>query len=324
MINLTDGYNRSFSYLRLSITDLCNFNCKYCLPDSQKFAKKDSLSLVEINNLIASFSYLGISKVRLTGGEPTIRKDFLDIGAVISSFSNIKSLVFTTNGYKLHKIAQSVKDVGFTGVNISLDSLDKEKFFVITNKNYFNNVVNGIFSAIDVGLTVKVNVVLSNFFSFFDFENFYSLVKYKKLVIRFIDQMETLSIKRDNSSVFNSFCLISFLKRCGWVQSYNSDVFSGPAVMFEHPDFLGKLGFISPYSNSFCKSCNRLRVSSSGDLFLCLFGGTGYSLKDFLDSEYKRYDLINFIVDKVKLKSKSHFLHDKKFGVLNTFSSIGG
>lgn len=321
---LKDNHNRLFSYLRLSITDMCNFNCGYCLPNFKRFSKKSYLSLTEIRNLISAFSELGIIKVRLTGGEPTIRKDFLDIGSMISSFTSIKSLVFTTNGYRLYKIAENVKDVGFNAVNISLDSLDKKKFFVITNKNYFDNVVKGIFLSLDIGLNVKINVVLSSFFSFLDFENFYSLVKYKKLNIRFIDQMETLDIKRSKSAYLSSVYLISFLKNNGWIKVIERSDTSGPAVVFKHPNFLGTIGFINPYSDSFCSECNRLRISSCGDLFLCLFGGTSYSIRHFLDSSDKKNSLIQFLLNTIKLKVKSHYLHDKNFGILKTFSSIGG
>ncbi|HIH2763737.1 MAG TPA: GTP 3',8-cyclase MoaA [Candidatus Azoamicus sp.] len=324
MVNLIDNYNRVFHYLRLSITDLCNFNCKYCIPDFNKVGSKSYLSLSEIYNLISAFSSLGISKVRLTGGEPTVRKDFLDIGRIIASFSSIDSLVFTTNGYKLKKIAKDLRSVGFTGVNISLDSLNKNKFFVITNKNYFDNVISGIFACLDNNINVKINIVLSNFFSFFDFENFYSLLRYKNLTIRFIDQMETVNLKRKDDFYFSSFYLISFLNRNGWNKVDLNDKTSGPAVIYSNPNFLGKIGFISPYSNTFCKDCNRLRVSSSGDLFLCLFGGESYPLRSFLSSSEKKNDLIMFLLEKIKIKKKSHFLHDKDFGILKNFSNIGG
>lgn len=323
MLKLKDNYDRIFSYLRLSITDACNFNCNYCLPNIRSLKKSNALSIDEIKNLISAFSYLGLTKVRLTGGEPTLRKDFTDIGKIISSFSGITSLVFTTNGYKLYSLAKDLKASGFTGVNISLDSLCRSKFFIITNRMYFDKVVCGIFEALNYGLNVKLNVVLSNFFSFFDFENFYSILRYKNLTIRFIDQMETNSIKKDVNFI-SSFYLISFLKRNGWFLSSNIDKTSGPAVIFEHENFLGKIGFINPYSNSFCKSCNRLRVSSNGELFLCLFGGVSYSLKNFLFSDRNKYELVDFIIDKIKLKHESHFLHNNNYGVINSFSSIGG
>lgn len=324
MTILKDNYNRIFSYLRLSITDMCNFNCKYCLPNIKKFDKKEHLSLNEINNLVSAFVDLGIIKIRLTGGEPTIRKDFFEIGSLISSFKSIKSLVFTTNGYKLDKIAYDIYKTGFTGVNVSLDSLDKKKFYFITNKNYFDNVLKGIFLLLDYGLEVKINIVLSDFFTFSDFENFYSLLKYKKLQIRFIDQMETIDIKKEVRESLNSIYISSFLEHNGWNEISKYSFLSGPSSIFIHNDFLGSIGVINPYSNSFCKECNRLRISSSGELFLCLFGGTSFSLRNFLDSSNKKNDLIKFLLDKIKLKAKSHFLHDRNFGSLKTFSSIGG
>lgn len=322
MFKLIDNYNRVFSYLRLSVIDSCNFNCVYCLPEKNRL-KDNILSLNEISNLVSVFVYLGVNKIRLTGGEPTLRKDFLDIGSNISSYKSIRSLVFTTNGYRLNKIAKQLKSSGFSGVNISLDSLDFNKFSIITNRNYYNKVIDGIFESLSYGLNVKLNVVLSNFFTFFDFENFYSLLKYKNLTVRFIDQMETGSIKK-SYTYLSSFYISSFLERNGWIKSFPCDASSGPAVLFENVNFLGKIGFINPYSKSFCVSCNRLRVSSNGDLFLCLFGGIAYPLKCFLDNENKKYDLLYYILDKIKFKHSSHFLHDDKFGLLKSFSSIGG
>ena len=321
---LKDNYNRYFSYLRLSITDLCNFRCKYCLPDNIKFKHKSYLSVEEIYNLIAVLSELGIKKVRITGGEPTVRKDFISIGKVISSFSSIESLVFTTNGYRLSSIAKSAYNAGFNGVNISLDTLDDVKFSMITNRDYFSKVFEGIFCALDAGLNVKINVVLSDFFSFEDFEDFYSLLKYKNLTIRFIDQMETNSIKRSDHEALRSNYLVKFLKRNNWTVADKKMDFAGPAVVFVNKYFLGKIGVINPYSRLFCSSCNRLRVSAVGDLFLCLFGGRSYPIRLFLDSIDKKSDFKSFLYSKVKLKSYSHSLNDKDFGLMNSFSSIGG
>ena len=284
---LKDNYNRYFSYLRLSITDLCNFRCKYCLPSDLNLKSKAYLSVDEIYNLILVFSELGVKKVRLTGGEPTVRKDFILIGKKISSISAIKSLVFTTNGYRLFDIAQDVYNAGFDSVNISLDTLDKSKFFVITGRDYFLKAFKGIFFALNVGLNVKLNVVLSNLFSLEDFENFYFLLKYKNLTIRFIDQMETNLIGKSKVNLTSSF-LLEFLLKNGWFYEDKEFLYSGPAVVIKHEFFLGKIGFINPYSSDFCEDCNRLRVSSIGDLFLCLFGGKAYSIRYFLDTLYKK------------------------------------
>ena len=319
---LKDNYNRQFSYLRLSITDLCNFNCKYCLPNNIKLKSKSYLSINEMYNLIFTLSNLGIKKVRITGGEPTIRKDFILIGKMISSFNCIKSLVFTTNGYNLSDIVESVFNAGFNGVNISLDTLNYLKFSVITNRDYFNRVFEGIFRALDIGLDVKINIVLSEFFSFSDFEDFYSLLKYKRLTIRFIDQMETGIIKKYSTYVKSSY-LITFLKRNNWILLDKKNI-DGPAKIFVNKLFLGKIGIINPYSNSFCLSCNRLRITALGELFLCLFGGESYSTRLFLNSLHNKIFFQNFLFNKIKNKSRSHLLNNKNFGLINSFSSIGG
>lgn len=318
---LTDKHNRNFSYLRLSITDLCNFNCKYCFPENLKIKKY--LSIKEIYNLISCLSELGIEKIRITGGEPTVRKDFVTIGKVISNFK-IKSLVFTTNAYRLNDIAEKAKNAGFDGVNISLDTLNESKFFVITGKNYFAKVYNGIIKAINIGLKVKINVVLSNFFSFKDFRNFYTLLKYKNLTIRFIDQMDIKNNFDIKKRIIKSEYLIKFLKDDGWNLEINKTSIDGPSKTFKNINFMGKIGIINPYSKDFCITCNRLRVSSTGEMFLCLFGQNSYSIRNYLDSSKKILKLKELIIEKTKLKSHSHSLIDKKYGKINSFSSIGG
>lgn len=323
MYMLKDNYNRYFSYLRLSITDSCNFQCKYCMPENFKFNKDENLSINEIHNLVAAFSELGVNKIRLTGGEPTLRKDFINIAKTISKFNSIKSLVFTTNGYKLLELKDDIKKSGFTGINISLDTLNKEKFAVITNRDYFDKVFEGILHVLKLNLDIKINIVLSDLFSFSDFENFYSLTKYKNINIRFINQMETNFVKRKKKSI-NLNYLLTFLKNNKWLLNNDKNISSGPALNFKNKNFIGTIGIINPYSNSFCLSCNRLRISSKGDLFLCLFGGKSYSIKNFLNSKNKKFELQKFLIEKVKIKSYSHFLEYKNFGELNTFSSIGG
>ncbi len=320
---LKDNYGRCFCYLRLSVTDLCNFNCKYCLPDDVKFKSKKFLSTKEIFNLISAFSELGISKVRITGGEPTLRKDLLDIGRAISSFSGIKSLVITTNGYKLVDMVKKLYKAGFNGVNISLDTLNCKKFYMITDRDYFKQVYKGVFLALETGFSVKINVVLSNFFSFKDFESFYALLKYKKITVRFIDQMETRVIKKQNNYIKSSF-LLNYLNRNGWKFFSKRGFMDGPALLFKNKYFLGDIGIINPYSKNFCLGCNRLRISSFGDLFLCLFGSEKYSLRSFLDSYKKKNILKDFLFNTIRFKFKSHFLNRKNFGIMNTFSSIGG
>ncbi|HIH2763099.1 MAG TPA: radical SAM protein [Candidatus Azoamicus sp.] len=322
MLQLNDLYHRYFSYIRLSITDLCNFNCKYCLPYKNTQTKKNNqLSTYEIYNLIQVLSDLGINKIRITGGEPTIRKDFLNICKIISSFNNIKSLVLTTNGYNLTNIITDIYKTGVNGINISLDTLNDLKFYNITNKLYFNKVYKGILNSLDFDLDIKLNIVLSDFFSLSDFESFYSLIKYKKISIRFISQMETNVIKKNIDSLKMEY-IINFLKTNNWKVEKKFN-FDGPAIIFKNNLYSGNIGIINPYSKTFCTDCNRLRISSNGYFFLCLFGNKGYDIKKFLSSSKKK-ELKKFFIEKIKFKLGSHFLKDNNFGSIKTFSSIGG
>ncbi|HIH2762474.1 MAG TPA: radical SAM protein [Candidatus Azoamicus sp. MARI] len=322
MLQLNDLHHRYFSYIRLSVTDLCNFNCKYCLPYKNiQINKYDQLSTYEIYNLMNVLSDLGIKKIRLTGGEPTVRKDFLDICKIISSFKNIQSLVLTTNGYSLNNIIKNVYKTGVNGINISLDTLNDIKFYNITNKKYFNKVYAGILKSLEFDLDVKLNIVLSDFFSLSDFETFYSLIKYKKISIRLISQMETNEIKKNVNNLKMEY-IITFLKNNNWQieKKFSSD---GPALNFKHNLYYGNIGVINPYLKTFCSDCNRLRISSNGYFFLCLFGHKGYYIKNLLHSS-KKNDLKVFLINKIKLKLNSHFLNDNNFGLIKTFSSIGG
>lgn len=323
MLRLNDLYNRYFSYIRLSLTESCNFNCKYCLPyKNHKVDKNIQLSVYEIYNLVNVLSDLGINKIRLTGGEPTIRKEFLNICKIISSFNNIKSLVFTTNGYRLTNIIEDIYKAGVNGINISLDTLNDLKFYKITNKNYFKKVYTGILKALDLNIDIKINIVLSDFFSLSDFESFYSLLKYKKISIRFINQMETNIIKKNIKDLSMDF-ILNFLKKNNWImeKKFNTD---GPALNFKNKNYIGNIGIINPYQKTFCSDCNRLRISSNGYFFLCLFGNKGYYIKKYLDSSKKNIQLKNFLIEKIKFKLSSHFLENNNFGLLNTLSSIGG
>ena len=324
MTVLRDDYNRFFYYLRVSITELCNFNCKYCLPSNLSKKKYDYMTALEIFNLINAFSELGVKKVRITGGEPSIRNDLFIIAERIRSIQNIESLVLTSNGYKLYKLINSIKNSGFTGINISLDTLNEDKFFIITGRDYFKRVLESIYGIIEAGLKVKVNVVLSDFFSLEDFEDFYSFLKYKSIIIRFIEQMETNNIKKNYKTYISASYILEFLKRNGWHQERKKLVIDGPATLFYNSSYLGKIGIINPYSSEFCYSCNRLRISALGELFLCLFGDNSYNLRPLLKSVSQKDNLKHVILEKVKVKNKSHFLSSNNFGIINNFSSIGG
>lgn len=171
--------------------------------------------------------------------------------------------------------------------------MNKKKFNIITGKNYFEKIYSGILKSISVGLNVKINVVLSNFFSFDDFEDFYFLLRYKNVTIRFIDQMSTNFNFNLEKKLIKSLSIHKFLIENFW-EKEEKKFLDGPAFIFRNKNFLGKIGLISPYSDKFCEGCNRLRISASGELFLCLFGNSKYYIRNYLDS-YKKKMILKII-----------------------------
>ncbi len=323
---LTDGFGRSFPYLRLSITDVCNFRCDYCLPNGYQGCKKaDFLSIDEIKRLVNVFAELGTNKIRITGGEPTVRKDFTKIAQLISSHSSISTTAFTTNGYRLAQNAKIWRNAGIDNINISIDSLNKERFFQITGHDRLSEILKGIDAAINVGFEkVKINVVLLKGVNDGEVNDYLSWAKSSPISIRFIELMQT----GDNQQYFQKYhtsaiTISDELIKTGWTlrkRNFNA----GPAQEYIHKDYQGSVGIISPYSKDFCKSCNRLRITSNGDLRLCLFGSQGVSLRHLLQSDEQKHLLIKLISSQLAFKCSSHFLALGDTGITPNLASIGG
>jgi len=323
---LTDNFGRSFSYLRLSVTNICNFRCSYCLPNGyQKSNTCSHLSVEEIKNLVAGFAAIGISKIRLTGGEPTVRKDFTDIVRAITGTGLINKLSFTTNGYCLKKNAREFFEAGISSVNVSIDSLDQKNFAKITGHDKLEIILAGIDEALAVGFrSVKINSALLREINDHELDSFIFFVKDRPLTVRFIELMQT----GDNYDYFKKHHLSSeiisekLLAR-GWKISPR-EFDSGPATEYQHPNSLGKIGIIAPYSKGFCDSCNRLRVTASGDLRLCLFGSGSFSLRPFLQNPSQKKELQEKIIELLHLKTASHFLGAGESGLTSNLSLLGG
>ncbi|MCP5079173.1 MAG: GTP 3',8-cyclase MoaA, partial [Psychromonas sp.] len=218
---LIDNFERKFEYLRLSITDECNFKCNYCLPDGyQRTQEKQFLSTSEIKNLVTAFAELGTKKVRITGGEPGLRKDFSDIVATISNTAGICKVATTTNGYNLTKTAQQWFDAGLDAINVSVDSLDPKMFHLITGKNIFDKVMQGVSASISAGYKqVKINSVLMKGLNDTDLQLYLDWIKEQPIQLRFIELMQT----EDNDEFFNRHHLSgewikAKLLESGWMQ----------------------------------------------------------------------------------------------------------
>ncbi len=325
-IELVDTYDRAFPYLRLSITDICNFRCEYCLPDGYKGSgKPDFLSLDEIRRLVTAFAELGVWKIRLTGGEPSVRKDFNEIIDLISQVPGISNTAFTTNGYRLAKNAKSWFEAGMRNLNVSIDSLDRDMFHKITGHDRLPDVLAGIEQALTIGYdSVKVNVVLLNGYNDAALEQYLDYIQNRPVTIRIIELMQT----GDNLAYFKKRHLSADVIRDqlldrGWTQNIRVNG-AGPAVNFTHPDYQGAIGLIAPYSKDFCLGCNRLRITATGDLRLCLFGDIGIPLRDLLQHDNQKNELQMRVMKQLDYKKSSHFLAQGETGLIPNLSSTGG
>ena len=327
---LRDSFGRTFPYIRLSITDVCNFKCGYCLPNGYQIDKSDNrkfLHLEEIKRLAKVFSKLGVCKIRLTGGEPTVRKDFFDIIKILKHEAGIKKVVITTNGYHLDKKAKMLVDSGLNGINISIDSLDRNTFKKVTGHDRLPEILKGIKNLQDLYFeNIKINAVLLNGInsSDKDFETWAEFIKANKIDFRYIELMQT----GDNLEYFKKYHISSkifkeYLNKNNWIfQTLGKD--AGPSLNFINPEYKGKFGIIAPYSKDFCRSCNRLRITSRGDLRLCLFGNTGISIRYLLQRDDQIDELQDLIMGQMKFKKETHYLELGETGLTKNLSTTGG
>ncbi|MBI3554825.1 MAG: GTP 3',8-cyclase MoaA [Deltaproteobacteria bacterium] len=325
--SLEDSFGRRFSYLRLSVTDACNFRCVYCLPNGYQRSEgaEDHLSLAEIRNLVSAFTELGMWKIRLTGGEPTLRRDLLEIITMISENTAVKKIALSTNGYRLKQMAGELRLAGVSAVNVSVDTLNAQRFSALTGSGQLPEILEGIEAAIALGFeSVKINAVLMKDTNESELALFLSWIRRRPVSVRFIELMPT----GQTEAVFKKHHLQSNPLRMqlleqGWTIKPRGPA-DGPAIEMSHPDFQGSIGLIAPYSTDFCATCNRLRISSTGGLRLCLFAEGNHSLRHLLQRSSQKEDLKQTIHSLLNKKEVSHYLPEGRYGNNQTFSSIGG
>jgi GTP 3',8-cyclase len=323
---LTDAIGRRFEYLRLSVTDICNFRCSYCLPDGyrKQRARPADLSVAEIRHAVAAFARLGLWKVRLTGGEPTLRPDITEIARAVAAVPGIRRVAMTTNGYRLADHAVEWRDAGVSAINISIDSLDPARFAAITGHDRLAEVLAGVVAARAAGFdSIKLNAVLMRGVNDGELDAMIDFVAAHDLSLRFIEVMRT----NDNADFFRDRHLAGRavtdrLEAMGWHRLERS-AGAGPAVEYAHPQARGRIGIIAPYAQDFCASCNRLRLSSAGKLHLCLFGDGGIDLRPLL-AEGREDELVARIVALTATKAPAHRLHQGNSGATPHLASIGG
>ncbi|MBU3694121.1 MAG: GTP 3',8-cyclase MoaA [Rhodocyclaceae bacterium] len=270
--DLVDHYGRRIRYLRLSVTDRCDFRCTYCMAEDMTFLPRgDILSLEECLRVVRAFVALGVDKVRLTGGEPLVRRDILWLIERASSLPGVRELVLTTNGSQLGKLAQQVRDAGVRRINVSIDSLRPERFRAITRTGSLDKVLAGIDAAIAAGFErIKLNTVMLRGVNDDEFEDLVDFAIGRGIDISFIEEMPLGDTDHARIDTFMTQDEVLPRLQARYGLTATSENSGGPARYWRVPGQATRVGFISPHSHNFCDSCNRVRVTATGDLYPCL------------------------------------------------------
>ena len=275
---MRDTYGRQIRYLRLSVTDLCNLRCRYCMPEDGvcKKSHQEMLTQEEMLQAVRAAASLGVTKVRLTGGEPLVKKNILDICAQTAGVEGIGEVCITTNGLLLPPLARQLRRAGVGRVNLSLDTLDREKYAYITRRGTLDQALAGLESALEAGFQrVKINTVLIGGFNDDEIGDLAALTLKYPVDVRFIELMPMY-----DSGEFGQGAMVKndqVLRRLPQLQPLPGD--GGVARLYRLPGALGSVGLISPVSHQFCSACNRIRLTADGKLKPCLHSGAEYDLK---------------------------------------------
>ncbi len=308
MSKLFDRFGRKHTYLRISVTDRCNLRCTYCMPAGGIPWKEHSeiLSYEEIRRITKLFIELGVTKIRLTGGEPTIRKNIEDLIGKLSGLQGVETLAMTTNGISLRDKAFVYKECGLNTINISLDTLKKERFIQITKRDYFEQIMEGISSSIDAGFSqLKLNVVVMKGVNDDEILDFIDFVKDKPINVRFIELMPF----KENNWDLSYFVPYAQIKKTIEAQYKLLPIkreASNVAKDFCIRGLLGTVSFITSMSESFCSTCNRVRLTADGKLKTCLFDNTEIDLKKAIRNGATDCELTDMILYALYNKPLEH------------------
>ena len=306
-VKLVDQFGRTIDYIRLSITDRCDFRCVYCMSESMTFLPRNEvLSLEDCARLVKIFVGLGVSKVRITGGEPLVRKNAMWLFEEIGQY--VPELVLTTNGSQLERQANALKKAGVKRINISIDSLKLEVFKKITRTGDLNKVLAGLQASIDAGLEgIKINTVLMRGSNDDEAADLVQFAIDKKIDISFIEEMPLGLVDYARESTFVSNIETLKLLQSKYLLLPSTETTGGPARYWRITDTQTKIGFISPHSHNFCESCNRVRITCKGELYLCLGQEDKLDLMPLL-REHQNDDapIITAILNSMTIKPKGH------------------
>jgi GTP 3',8-cyclase len=316
---MIDGFQRQISYLRVSVTDLCNLRCRYCMPECgvDKKDHRQILSIEEITEIVEAAASLGVKKVRITGGEPLVRKGILSLCQQISAIDGIEEVAMTSNGLLLKEMAEPLAKAGLQRINISLDTLKADKFQQMARSGSLEEVLSGIEAAKEAGLTpIKINTVLIGGFNEDEIADLAQLTMEEELEVRFIELMPLGPAANFQDGSFlpceKVLQVLPELKACGN---------SGVAKLYQLPGAKGKIGLITPISHDFCDSCDKIRLTSDGKIKPCL-----HSDSEILIRGYHGEELVQKLAEAIGQKPQQHpeFLEGQASASGRSMNQIGG
>lgn len=326
---LVDGFNRSIDYLRVSVTDKCNLRCVYCMPEEGlAWLRRDEiLSYEEIVAIVEAAARVGVRAIRLTGGEPLLRRDLERLVAAIARVDGIEDIALSTNALLLEDQLPGLVAAGLRRVNVSLDTLRPERFEAIARRPGLDLVLRGIDAAVAAGLQpVKINCVVMRGRNDDEIADFAALTRDRAVFVRFIEVMpvhENLELSRD--AYVSSDEILERVASIGEIEPVSGPGGNGPARYFALPGAVGAVGVISPLSHDYCERCNRVRLSADGRLRLCLFGDYAVDLRGPLRAGAGREAIAGLLSSAMLIKPERHHLRlGETASQMRAFSEIGG
>ncbi|WP_218962611.1 GTP 3',8-cyclase MoaA [Sphingobacterium sp. 1.A.5] len=327
---LKDKFGREIDYLRLAVIDRCNLRCTYCMPAEglNWLSKNELMSNEEMLRICRIFTEMGVSKIRITGGEPFLRKGIMPFLNDLTQLNGLKNIAITTNGLNTFKNIQELKNLGIKSINLSLDSLDSERFFQITRRDELSKVLDTLDQLIENQFEVKVNTVVMDGVNTADIYPLVELTKNKPISVRFIEEMPFNGGTHEISLKWDANCIIKHIQSAYPKLDKIEDERNSTAMNFNIPGYQGNIGIIAAYTRNFCGSCNRLRLTSVGELRTCLYQSKGINLRDLMRQGNSDQEIKEFIELALIHKPKDGWEAEKQYFSMDethqSMASIGG
>lgn len=328
---LFDNHGRPINYVRIAVTDRCNLRCFYCMPEEgiQYMPKKDLLTFEEIEKLVTLLAAMGISKVRFTGGEPFVRKDFMKLVNAVAAISGIQDIHLTTNGVLTAPYIKELKKAGVQSVNLSLDTLDKAKFKTITRRDEFDNVMETLHLLIEEKIKVKLNAVVMDGKNTDDILPLVAFTKSNPVSVRFIEEMP-FNGEGSHYPILNwtHHKIIEHIRTAYPELVKLKDEAHSTSFNYSIPGHLGNVGVIAAFSRTFCGTCNRIRITAQGTLKTCLYDEGVLNIRDLMRAGASDEQLTQALLTAFQNRLKDGFEAEQTrksgMGVSESMSTIGG